>query len=85
MDFHCGLCLLRCHAITITDTKCGWVSGVNLLLIYILDWLVMMMRKSVLFGNFDLIYDVLDAKYKLNFYCYLARSIHIQRLNCDIM
>ena len=38
---------------------------------------------SVLFGNFDLIGDILDAKYKLDLYCYLARFIHIQRLTCD--
>ena len=37
---------------------------------------------SVLFGNFDLIGDILDVKYKLDFCSYLARFIHIQRLNC---
>ena len=29
-------------------TKCGWVSGVNLVLIYIFDWLVIMMRHLVI-------------------------------------
>ena len=38
---------------------------------------------SVLFGNFDLIGDILDTKYKLDLYCYLARFILIQRLTCD--
>ena len=38
---------------------------------------------SVLFGNFDLIGDILDAKYKLDLHCYFARFIHIQRLVCD--
>ena len=38
---------------------------------------------SVLLSNFDLICDILDAKYKLDLYCYLARFIHIQRLTCD--
>ena len=33
---------------------------------------------SVLFGNFDL-----DVKYKVDFYCYLARFIRIQRLIWD--
>ena len=38
---------------------------------------------SVLFGNFDLIEDILDAKNKLDLYCFLTRFIHIQRLVCD--
>ena len=38
---------------------------------------------SVLFGNFDLIGNILDVKYKVDFYCYLARFIHIQRLIWD--
>ena len=38
---------------------------------------------SVPFGNFDLIGDILDAKYKLDLYCYLARFIRIQRRVCD--
>ena len=68
--------------ITITDTKCVWVSGVNLALTYILDWLVMMIRHlyRFLFDNFDLIGEV---KHKLDFYLSLARFIQIQRLNCN--
>ena len=52
--------------ITVTDTKCGLVSGANLAMIFILDRLVIMIRLiSVLFGNFDLIHvgDILDVKY----------------------
>ena len=70
--------------ITITTTKCGWVCGVNLVLIYIrLASYDDETFISVLFGNFDLIEDIFDAKYKLDFYCHLARFIHIQRLIWD--
>ena len=38
---------------------------------------------SVLFGNFELVGDILNISDKLNFYCFLARFIYIQRLVCD--
>ena len=38
---------------------------------------------SVLFGNFELLGDILNISDKLNFYCFLTRFIHIQILVCD--
>ena len=38
---------------------------------------------SVLFGNFELVGDILNINDKLNFYGFLARFIHIQKLVCD--
>ena len=71
-DFHCALVL----RIFTPQSKCR-VSFVGQ---YTLDDETFM---SVLFGNFDLIGDILDTKYKLDLYCYLARFILIQRLTCD--
>ena len=38
---------------------------------------------SVLFGSFELVGDILNINDKLNFYCFLAQFIHLQRLVCD--
>ena len=38
---------------------------------------------SVLYGNFELVGDILNINDKLNFYGFLARFINIQRLVCD--
>ena len=48
-----------------TVNKLVIISGVCLVVVYTLDWPVIMMRQliSVLFGNFDLISDILAAKY----------------------
>lgn len=38
---------------------------------------------SVVFGNFDLICDILNRNHKLEFCCFVVRFIYIQRLGCD--
>ncbi|MEW8546496.1 MAG: hypothetical protein AB2693_23515, partial [Candidatus Thiodiazotropha sp.] len=38
---------------------------------------------DVLFGNFDIIADALTMSQKEEFYCFVARFIHIQKIVCD--
>ena len=38
---------------------------------------------AVMFGYFDLISDLVDESHKMDFYSFISRHVHIQRLVCD--
>ena len=80
-------CLLLCHA-NINNRHKMWMGiwskfGDDLYIRLRLAGYDYETFLSVLFRNFDLIGDILCAKYKLDLYCYLASFIHIQRRVCD--